>query len=76
MSDVQILFRVGCAIREYRELRKFSQEKLAEIASVDRSFLGRVERGEMNVSIITLCEIAQALGITLKDIIDLAYEKK
>jgi transcriptional regulator with XRE-family HTH domain len=41
-----------------------SQEELAHLAEVDRSYLGRVERGDNNVAIMTLCRIAQALHVS------------
>jgi len=41
-----------------------SQEHLAHQADIDRSYLGRVERGDNNVAILTLVRIANALGHT------------
>lgn len=38
------------------------------MAEVDRSYLGRVERGDNNVAALTLLKIAQALNVSLKDI--------
>lgn len=46
-----------------------SQENLALLAEVDRSYLGRVERGDNNVALLTLIRIAQALGLTLGQLI-------
>jgi len=45
------------------------QEELAERSGVDRTFIGGLERGERNSSILTLCEIAHALQQELIDII-------
>jgi transcriptional regulator with XRE-family HTH domain len=41
-----------------------SQESLALLAEVDRSYLGRVERGDNNVAVLTLIRIAKALDVT------------
>lgn len=62
MNDDNILYRIGNTIRRLRFEKKWSQEKLAEVSGIDRSFLGKVERGEVNVSILTLCNVAKALG--------------
>lgn len=55
----------GPAVRRHRELLRLSQEELADRAGLDRSFVGRVERGEQNASLNTLQRISQALGSDL-----------
>lgn len=64
MGDNDILKRLGKNIRDIRKTHGWSQEHLAAISGIDRSFLGKVERGERNISVLTLCEIAKALGTT------------
>lgn len=49
-----------------------SQEGLAAEASIDRAYLGSVERGENAASILTLQRIAQALGLRLSSLIRMA----
>ena len=39
-----------------------SQEELAHAAGVDRSYMGGLERGEHNLTVITLCQVAAAVG--------------
>ena len=46
-----------------------SQEKLALVAGVDRSYLGRVERGDNNVAMLTLVKIAQGLNTTVTHLV-------
>jgi len=53
----------GKKVRELREKRGWSQEKLAEIADLHRNYVGNVERGEQNISIDNIEKIAHALGI-------------
>jgi transcriptional regulator with XRE-family HTH domain len=52
--------------------RALSQEELANMAEVDRSYLGRVERGDNNVAIMTLCRIAGALGVSSAELLMMA----
>lgn len=61
----RILVALGRAIRRARLAQGISQEKLALLAEVDRSYVGRVERGDNNVAILTLSKLALALDITL-----------
>ena len=58
-TELKIL---GERIREKRKEKSFTQEHLAHEASVDRSYMGGVERGERNVTFSMLCQIAEALG--------------
>lgn len=53
---------LGERIREKRKEKGFTQEYLAHEASVDRSYMGGVERGERNITFSMLCQIAEALG--------------
>lgn len=53
----------GHAMRIVREQRGFSQEKLAEKACLHRTYVGGVERGERNVSLLNIIRISQALGV-------------
>lgn len=66
------LIALGEAIRHERSQQGISQEKLALMAEIDRSYIGRVERGDNNVAMLTLLKIARALGVSLKDIMKAA----
>jgi len=59
------LIALGRVIRETRLSKGISQENLALLAEVDRSYVGRVERGDNNVAILTLAKLAKALGISV-----------
>jgi transcriptional regulator with XRE-family HTH domain len=54
---------VGRSIRVLREKRGWSQEKLAEMADLDRTYVGRIERGEKNLGIENLARFAHTLGV-------------
>ena len=59
------LLALGKAIKRIRQLKEISQERLALLAEVDRSYVGRVERGDNNVAILTLVKLAHALDISI-----------
>ena len=63
MSDKRIV-EFGRRIRAIRRTNKLSQEKLAALADLDRSYMGKVERGEKNLSIKNVFRIADALGVS------------
>jgi transcriptional regulator with XRE-family HTH domain len=60
--------KLGEAVRQYRKEAEFSQEKLAEKASLSTVFISDVERGVENISVDALARIAKALGINLRDL--------
>ena len=59
----------GHAVRHHRELRDWSQEQLAQLAGLNRSFLGEVERGSAVPSLATAGKLAAALSIPLSVLI-------
>jgi len=65
-TEVQLNF--GDAVRKYRNGMKLSQEQLANLSDLDRTYIGGIERGERNPSLINIYKIAKALGIKIKDL--------
>lgn len=65
-----ILVALGNTIRRIRLEKGISQEKLALLAEVDRSYVGRVERGDNNVAVLTLARLVNAMGVTMKDVME------
>lgn len=57
-----LLTALGAAIRRRRKELGLSQEELAQIVGMDRSYMGQVERGENSIAILPLAAIAAALG--------------
>lgn len=60
-----VLVAIGNAIRELRAERGLSQEGLAYEAGVDRSYMGGIERGEHNITVMNLRQVCQSLDISL-----------
>jgi transcriptional regulator with XRE-family HTH domain len=54
---------LGRAIRELRHEKGISQERLAELADLHRTYVGGVERGERNVSFANILRLAEALEV-------------
>lgn len=61
--------RFGLAVRELRRLRGWSQEDLAAEASLNRTYLGEVERGQVSPSLVTAAKLAQALAVPLAELL-------
>ena len=67
MSELTVSF--GLKVREQRKLKKLPQEKLALLCNIDRSYMGRIERGEVNITIEKLYELAKVLNIEVKTLL-------
>ncbi len=66
LSDV--LSRFGKRLRELRLQKDISQEKLAEIAGLHRTYVSLVERGACNISLLNIEKLADALGFSLREL--------
>lgn len=66
------MIALGDAIRLVRSEREISQEALADAAGIDRSHMGKIERGERNVTILNVKRVATALGLTVAALTDRA----
>jgi transcriptional regulator with XRE-family HTH domain len=67
-SQKESLKRLGNAIRLLRTQKGLSQEDLATISGLDRTYIGGVERGERNISILNIIKISDALEVDLNSI--------
>jgi transcriptional regulator with XRE-family HTH domain len=65
----ELVVLVGENIRKQRLAKKFSQEAFADYVGLDRSNYGAIERGQRNISVLTLVRIADALEIDLGDLV-------
>ena len=62
-------------LRRFRAERDLSQESLAELCGLHRTYIGSVERGERNISIDNMEVIALALGIHLAELVSTSNTK-
>jgi transcriptional regulator with XRE-family HTH domain len=62
LEQQDYLIKLGLNIREVRKSKALSQEQLALQAGIDRSYIGGIERGERNVSFLTLVKLAECLN--------------
>ncbi len=65
--NINLLF--GENVRKKRIMLRLSQEKLANMAEIDRTYLPDIEKGKRNVSLLVAEKIARALGVSLKDLL-------
>ena len=63
--------KFGKRLKEIRLLKGLSQEALANIADLDRTYIPSIEKGERNVSIIVIEKLAKALEVEITDLIKL-----
>ncbi len=63
------LVAIGRTVRAKRKALNMSQEALADYSGIDRSHMGKIERGERNVTFLNLLRIADALDCTLSSLL-------
>lgn len=68
MAKPDVLKSFGERVREIRVLKGLSQEELARLAMIDRTYIGGIERGERNAGIKNVWRIADALGVPAADL--------
>lgn len=61
--------QIGLLIRQHRIEKHITQEKLALLCDIDRSYLGRIERGEVNITVVKLYEISKFLDLKPQDLL-------
>lgn len=68
MASRSVKSRFGTRLREIREERGYSQEKLAERAGLHRNYVGGIERGERNVALENIVKLAKALSVSPREL--------
>ena len=68
MDKEPILLAFGRRVQELRKERNLSQEQLADLAGVHRTYIGMIERAEKNITLCNIVRIAKALKLDIKDL--------
>jgi transcriptional regulator with XRE-family HTH domain len=71
-KDTRVLF--GQRLRQLRKKAGLSQEALAHESGLDRSYVGSVERGEYNISLLNICLLAEALNVPPHELLKFSYD--
>lgn len=61
--------KFGQLVKGWREDRGFTQEELAYRSKISVTYISKIENGQTNVSLDTICKIATGLGITLSELL-------
>jgi transcriptional regulator with XRE-family HTH domain len=69
MDSKNILEIFGGNVQKCRKAKRISQEKLAEVAGVHRTYVGMIERAEKNITLRNMEKIAKALGVKIADLL-------
>ena len=69
-EHLSIQLNFGSRVRAIRKSLGISQEVLADLSELDRSYIGGVERGERNISLGNIEKIANALGVEIKELFE------
>lgn len=71
MDENKLLKSFGQILRSERLKKKLSQEALSFESGLDRTYVGGIERGERNVSLINIVKLAKALKIHPSELLDI-----
>jgi len=69
MSKKTISIKFGEKVRELRVSKNLSQEQLADLANVHRTYIGMVERAEKNITLVNIEKIANALNVNITELL-------
>ena len=69
MGDKRFI-QFATKLKTYRLAKNMSQNKLSELAGLDNSYIGKIEKGEKSPSFKTILKLADALDISVKDLFD------
>lgn len=67
-KKLEMLVAFGEIVRDLRKAKGFSQEELADQAELHRTYIGMIERGEKNLTLVNISKIAKALKISVSEL--------
>ncbi|WP_084760721.1 helix-turn-helix domain-containing protein [Cohnella panacarvi] len=75
INENEIKTDFGNAIRKVRTQKDYSQERLAEISGLHRTYISEVERGDRNISLVNIIKLCKALDISLSQLSKIIEEE-
>ena len=75
MSKKSISIKFGDKVREIRVSQNLSQEQLAHLADVHRTYIGMIERAEKNITLVNIEKIANALEVKIEDLLKISNDE-
>ncbi len=69
-NNTNILFSFGKTIKDLRKQQNLSQEQLAHKAGLHRTYIGMIERGEKNITLINIEKLANALNVPISKLLE------
>ena len=70
MPENEFLIRLGSSIKTHRQGKGLTQAALALACDTDKQNMSRIEKGKVNISMITLKKIADALNLPVHELLD------
>ena len=74
-SKIKILLKFGHKVKELRKSKSLSQESLGYKSGLHRTYIGMIERGEKNITLINILKLSKALKINPSTLFDYELEK-
>lgn len=68
-NNINILIKFGNKIQILRKIKNLSQEELAHICGLHRTYIGMIERGEKNITLKNIEKLSKALDINISDLL-------
>lgn len=68
-NNINILIKFGNKIQILRKIKNLSQEELAHICGLHRTYIGMIERGEKNITLKSIEKLSKALDINISDLL-------
>jgi len=67
MENTALARKFGALVQRLRHEKGLSQDRFAEVCSIDRTHMGKIERGEVNVTVATTLKLVRGLELSLSD---------
>lgn len=65
---MDIKVKIGGRVRDLRQKKGLSQEKFSRLCELDRTYIGSLERGNRNISVVNIEKIAKALQVSISEL--------